>query len=283
MIMLGQVDDKGISEGVLDHQAVRRIRQVLVGDDGEGVVAVDEAVVLHVRVVLALVDDDAVRGGLTGDLHFDVPRRDIGDHLVRLQHLLGNRIRPRADKAAHIDLFVFAQRHRLEARHLAEFLIGIIGTQRRPVVVGVEVDVFGVVLQQVVEGVDLADILVFLREHVAQDLPLVCRPDLLQHVGRKQHADAGGDRHVEEADVLRRQRVAGLIHQLDMVVGGDLVKAHARNRIAVDDDEVAVHLGLFLAVQSAPAFDHRVGVDDLLGGPASGALLRRSRGFRRFR
>ena len=146
-----------------------------------------------------------------------------------------------------------------------------------------EVDVFGVVLQQVVEGVDLADILVFLREHVAQDLPLVCRPDLLQHVGREQHADAGGDRHVEEADVLRRQRVAGLIHQLDMVVGGDLVKAHARNRIAVDDDEVAVHLGLFLAVQPAPVFDHRVGVGDLIGGPGFGALLRRSRGFRRFR
>ena len=261
--MLRQIDSKRIAEGVLDHQAVRRVRQGVICDHGELVVSRDEAVVLHVGIRPGLVDDHAGIVRIAHDLHVDVvvSGRHQGDHLVGLQVPVVHGIVPGSGEGAHVPLGKLAQRHRLKACRLTEALIGIIGAQRRPVMVGVEIKIFIVVRQEVVEGIDLPDILVLLGKHVAQGFPLVGGPQLCQSLRGEQHADAGRRRDVKETDAFRRQRVTRLIHQSGMVIGSGLVKAQTREHRTVDHNQVAVDGRFILALQAFPVLDHRILID----------------------
>ena len=91
----------------------------------------------------------------------------------------------------------------LNALHLAEFLIGVIGSQGRPVVVGVEINILRVVLFQVVKGGDGADARVHLSVHIVDGRLLIAAAHVIQHrlVQHDPRAD-GADHHVEVYLVL---------------------------------------------------------------------------------
>ena len=270
VIMLCEVQHEGVAVGVLVHDAVGRVGQVVVGQHGHHAVTAEERRILGENVRLAHVDDGISAEGraVAVKLHLNVSGRLIGPEPVGLQ--VGRRRGggvERTQEVAHVALLEFLQRDRLKVRHAAEGLVSVVRAESGPVVVGAEIDVFVVVPDQRVEHVDLDDILVFLFKLVGNGLALVVHTETVQQIGGQQDADAGGNGHVEEAHIVLLRDGGRTADHVGVEVGqilveGELFKGRAADlqRSAVDD--------LFVVVAQAAPGLHRLGgrVDLLIIG-----------------
>ena len=149
LVVIHQERHKGVAEGFLHHDAALAVADLRVLNHREGIVAHDERTVLQAGRGGGLVKDDltagegavlvvaVLHGGGGADGMVGVHRVRIVLHGIRLAAVVVERAEE-ARKLAHL---IVAEVVGRDALGRAELHIGVIRAQRRPVVVGAEIDV----------------------------------------------------------------------------------------------------------------------------------------------
>ncbi len=137
-----------------DEQARAAVCDVVVYERAQREVAREEAHVFVVpvdlgneRLLITAVGERFVASLV--DIEMYISGRDIAVDLIgrELAALVGLIVETAVKRLLH-DLLILAERHRLKARHFCPFRIGVPRAERRPVVVGAEIDVLAVVRQE---------------------------------------------------------------------------------------------------------------------------------------
>ena len=186
------------------------------------------------------------------DIKMHVSGRDIGVHLIGRQlAALVCLIEETAVKRLLHDLLILAERHRLKARRFCPLRIGIPRAERRPVVVGAEIDVFAVVRQQRVERIHAVDIVAHLRIDVGEDVLLAGDADGFPVFPREHERCAVEDKHIEHAALAFEQ-----VRRSRYIPGIDVRKILVEGRIGInavaDLDDGAKRYQLVVRVFPAP-------------------------------
>ena len=152
--MLREIIPERIAVGVFDEQARAAVGDVVVYERAQREVAREEAHIFVVpvdlgneRLLITAVGERVVASLVDIEMH--ISGRDIAVDLIgrELAALVGLIVETAVKRLLH-DLLILAERHRLQARHFCPFRIGVPRAERRPVVVGAEIDVLAVVRQE---------------------------------------------------------------------------------------------------------------------------------------
>ena len=152
--MLREIIPERIAVGVFNEQACAAVGDVVIYERAQREVAREEAHVFVVpvdlgneRLLITAVGERVVASLVDIEMH--ISGRDIAVDLIgrELAALVGLIVETAVKRLLH-DLLILAERHRLKARHFCPFRIGVPRAERRPVVVGAEIDVLAVVRQE---------------------------------------------------------------------------------------------------------------------------------------